>query len=98
MITETALDELGTDELHALMVEAIRELSETNLVHKLWGRLDEILTAGGPECLPALWDDYREPGHWARDAKVAGLVAEISRLRSAVTDRDATLHSEHAAR
>ncbi|MCX4826353.1 hypothetical protein OG883_42695 [Streptomyces sp. NBC_01142] len=57
MITPTNLDEVGTDELHASMAEAIRELPEEHPVRALWERLDEILTAGGPECLPAPWDE-----------------------------------------
>ncbi|MFI8089091.1 hypothetical protein ACIF9R_12345 [Streptomyces sp. NPDC086080] len=67
MTTEPALDELGTDELHALMTEAIRELPEANPVRRLWERLDEILIAGGIECLPAPWDGYSEPEREERD-------------------------------
>ncbi|MDQ1031321.1 hypothetical protein QF035_008903 [Streptomyces umbrinus] len=81
MITEPAFDELGTDELHVLMTEAIRELPETNPVRRLWERLDEILTAGGIECLPAPWDGYSEPEGEERDP-----AATNGCLRSAVTD------------
>ncbi|WP_326742786.1 hypothetical protein [Streptomyces sp. NBC_01768] len=60
MITPINFDEAGTDELHASMTEAIHELSEEHPVRVLWKRLDDILTVGGPECLPAPWDsvDY----------------------------------------
>ncbi|MFF1678786.1 hypothetical protein ACFVYG_22440 [Streptomyces sp. NPDC058256] len=61
MTTEPALDELGTDDLHTSMTEAIRELPEAHPARGLWQRLDEILTAGGPECLPAPWDGCSEP-------------------------------------
>ncbi|NUR01533.1 MAG: hypothetical protein HOY79_34895 [Streptomyces sp.] len=85
MITPTNLDELGTDELHVSMTEAIRELPEDHPARVLWERLDEILTAGGPECLPAPWDEYSEPEHGTCDDKIARLTAEANRLRSAVT-------------
>ncbi|MFE5864505.1 hypothetical protein [Streptomyces virginiae] len=81
MITELAFDELGTDELHVLMTEAIRELPETNPVRRLWERLDEILTAGGIECLPAPWDGCSEPKGEERDP-----TTNNGCLRSAVTD------------
>lgn len=42
------LDEVGTDVLHAWMVEAIQELSPDHRVRVLWERLDEIIKAGGP--------------------------------------------------
>lgn len=83
--TQPALDELGTDELHALMADAIRALPEDHPVRVLWERLDEVLTVGGPECLPASWDKYSEPEHTACDTEAGHLTAEISRLRSAVT-------------
>lgn len=86
MTAQPALNELGTDELHALMAQAIGELPEEHPVRVLWERLDEILTAGGPECLPAPWDEYSEPEHTACDTKVRHLTAEISRLRSTATD------------
>ncbi|MFJ8676769.1 hypothetical protein [Streptomyces sp. NPDC093589] len=86
MTMEPALDELGTDDLHASMTEAMRELAEAHPLRRLWERLDEILTVGGPECLPAPWDAYSEPEHWACDTNARHLTAEVSRLRSAVTD------------
>ncbi|MEV0778888.1 hypothetical protein [Streptomyces sp. NPDC050428] len=64
----TDLYEMGTDELHASMIEAIPELPHAHLVRVLWERLDEILTNGGPECLPAPWDAPSEPEHTACDA------------------------------
>ncbi|MEE1735497.1 hypothetical protein PUR49_02965 [Streptomyces sp. BE147] len=63
------------------MDEAIRALPEEHPVRVLWGRLDEILTAGGIECLPALWDGYSEP-----DREECDFTAEDGHLRSAVTD------------
>ncbi|MFD5079555.1 hypothetical protein [Streptomyces sp. NPDC058371] len=81
MTTEPALDELGTDELHALMAEAICALPEEHPVRMLWERLDESLTAGGIECLPTPWDGSREPEREERDS-----TAEDGHLRSAVTD------------
>jgi hypothetical protein len=50
------LDGMGTDALHAEMSKTVRGLSEGDLTRKIWERLDEILTAGGPENLPAPWD------------------------------------------
>ncbi|MFD8597656.1 hypothetical protein ACFV1L_21900 [Kitasatospora sp. NPDC059646] len=55
-LPEGALDEAGTDVLHADLVEAVRQLPEDHRVRVLWERLDEILTAGGGECLPGPWD------------------------------------------
>ncbi|MEV4559012.1 hypothetical protein AB0K51_18770 [Kitasatospora sp. NPDC049285] len=51
------LDELGTTQLHAVMVEAVRTLPEDHPVTQVWQRLDDILTAGGIECLPDAWDN-----------------------------------------
>ncbi|WP_439681541.1 hypothetical protein [Embleya sp. MST-111070] len=48
-------DDTGTDALHVEMSRAIRELDETSSVRMLWERLDESLTAGGPERLPTPW-------------------------------------------
>ncbi|MGP3951305.1 hypothetical protein [Streptomyces sp. 7N604] len=91
MTTEPALDELGTDELHASMTEAMRELPEVHPLRRLWERLDEILTVGGPECLPAPWDTYSEPEHEECDPTVRN-----NALRSAVTDSvGAAIRSVH---
>lgn len=38
-----------------------------NTPRALWERLDEILTAGGPECLPAAWDANGEPARKERE-------------------------------
>jgi len=69
------LEGLGTDELHTLMVEAIQELPIGHPVRTLWERMDQILTDGGPECLPAPWDDDSEPQHTVCDAKTDQLAA-----------------------
>ncbi|MDX3020050.1 hypothetical protein [Streptomyces acidiscabies] len=86
MSAQPVLDDLGTDELHALMAQAVGELPEEHPVLVLWERLDGILTAGGPECLPVPWGEYSEPEHTACDTEVRYLAAEVSRLYSAVTD------------
>ncbi|MGP3777017.1 DUF5983 family protein (plasmid) [Streptomyces sp. SDT5-1] len=50
------LAELGTDELHAQLIDAVRHLTPQHPVRVLWDRLDEVLKAGGAECLPGPWD------------------------------------------
>lgn len=49
------LDELGTDELLAVLRERVGELPEGTF-KEAWIRLDQIITDGGPECLPAPWE------------------------------------------
>jgi hypothetical protein len=63
------------------MTEAIRALPEEHPVRMLWGRLDEILTAGSIECLPALWDGYRET-----EREECDFTAADGYPRSAVTE------------
>ncbi|MEY9842523.1 hypothetical protein [Streptacidiphilus sp. EB103A] len=59
------LDGLGTDELHPMMVQAVRELAPEHPVRVLWQALDEILTAGGAQCLPMAWEPDGGPqDHW----------------------------------
>ncbi|MEU0234102.1 MULTISPECIES: hypothetical protein [unclassified Streptomyces] len=82
--TEIPLDEMGTDELHAAMVEAMRELPATHLVREIWERLNEVLTDGGPECLPAPWDEYYEPP--CTESEFQRLTAEIDHLRSSASN------------
>ena len=62
---------LGTDELRTLLAEAIHELPITHPVRRLWERMDQILTDGSPECLPAPWDGDLEPGYGERDPEPA---------------------------
>jgi hypothetical protein len=56
------MTDLGTDELHPRLVDAVKGLPAGHPVRALWDRLDEILTDGGPECLPAAWDAAPEWG------------------------------------
>lgn len=86
MITLANLDEASTDEMHTAMDVAINELPGEHPVRVLWERLDEMLTAGGPQHLPALWGEYSEPEHTACDTKAGRLTAEAHHLRSAVTN------------
>ncbi|MER5638272.1 hypothetical protein ABT095_15085 [Kitasatospora sp. NPDC002227] len=64
MTTRDELDGMGTDELHAALTQATRGLPADHPVRVIWEQLDEILTAGGVECLPAPWDNLpRCQGH-----------------------------------
>ncbi|MFF3959142.1 hypothetical protein ACFYY1_39010 [Streptomyces sp. NPDC001890] len=85
MSMQIDLEELGTDELHTLMIEAIQELLTSHQVRALWERMDEILTDGGPECLPAPWDG-KESEHEQCDARIARLTGEVGRLRDTATN------------
>ncbi|MFJ9900522.1 hypothetical protein ACIQPR_45065 [Streptomyces sp. NPDC091280] len=86
MSTQTGLEELGTDELHTLMAETVQQLPIGHPVRLLWERMDGILTAGGPECLPAPWDGPDEVDHEQCDARISRLNGEVDRLRAAVTN------------
>lgn len=48
--------EMGTDQLHEAMNDAIQHLSGAHPVRVIWELLDQIITDGGPECLPAPWE------------------------------------------
>ena len=78
-------DDLGTDALHALMGEAVQELPPDNPVRLLWKRMDQILTDGGPECLPAPWDDDHDEWHLHCKAEIGRLEVEVHSLRREVT-------------
>lgn len=56
VIARSDLDGLGTDELHVALTVAMRELPEGHPVRVIWEELDAILTEGGVECLPSVWD------------------------------------------
>ncbi|MFB7763593.1 hypothetical protein [Streptomyces xiamenensis] len=50
------LDEVGTDELHAMLESRMQELPLTEPVRQIWEQLNVILTEHGPESLPAPWE------------------------------------------
>lgn len=52
------LDEMGTDALLDVLRQEAASLPQGSRFAQAWARLDEILTAGGIECLPAPWDGY----------------------------------------
>jgi hypothetical protein len=56
-MNERDLDEMGTDELLNVLRESLDELPWDSTFRQAWERMDRILTAGGPECLPAPWDE-----------------------------------------
>ncbi|MGW6455269.1 hypothetical protein ACWF94_04970 [Streptomyces sp. NPDC055078] len=64
MNTQSDLEGLGTDELHTLMVEALQELPSGHPVRVLWDRMDEFLTDGGPEGIPAPPRPRRHDAFW----------------------------------
>lgn len=52
------IDEMGTDELLTLMREESASLPAGSLFARAWAAMDQTLTNGGIECLPAPWDGY----------------------------------------
>jgi hypothetical protein len=57
-VDATPLDEMGTDDLLRVLRAHVGELPEGSAFAAAWKRLDETLTNGGVECLPAPWDGY----------------------------------------
>jgi hypothetical protein len=63
----TPVDEMGTDELLTVLREEAASLPAGSLFARAWAALDQTLTNGGIECLPAPWDGYGET-HVPEDA------------------------------
>lgn len=58
----TPLEEMGTDELLTVLREEAASLPADGRFARAWAAMDEILTNGGIECLPAPWDGYADQG------------------------------------
>jgi len=63
----TPIGEMGTDELLTVLREEAPGLPAGSRFARAWAAMDETLTAGGIECLPAPWDGYGET-HVPEDA------------------------------